>query len=73
MRLDWDVVYMRKEMISAEILDMVQDRLDEVGIEANDDRYEELVRLMYEDVENMVHISLSNYTARLNVDNADVL
>jgi len=60
-------------MISAEILDMVQDRLDEVGIEANDDRYEELVRLMYEDVENMVHISLSNYTARLNVDNADVL
>ena len=60
-------------MISAEILDMVQDRLDEVGIEANDDRYEELVRLMYEDVKNMVHISLSNYTARLNVDNADVL
>lgn len=60
-------------MISAEILDMVQDRLDEVGIEANDDRYEELVRLMYEDVENMVHISLSNYTTRLNVDNADVL
>lgn len=64
---------MRKEIISAEILDMVQDRLDEVGIEANDDRYEELVRLMYEDVENMVHISLSNYLARLNVDNADVL
>ena len=73
MRLDWDVVYMKKEKIRADVLDMILDRMDEELFDVSDERYDKLVSLMYDDVANGISVSLNNYLDRIASECVDVL
>lgn len=53
-----------------DILYDIYDTLDEYGIDTADDRIEELVNLMYDDISVGIHVRLEEYLHRLGlIDN----
>lgn len=60
----------QKQNDTDEVLYDVYDMLDEYGIDITDDRIEELINLMYDDIGAGIHVKLELYLHRLGlVDN----